>query len=645
MSSTVVTFTQVKRIISLIIATMALSLVACNLALKIKDGDMAYRLKHYGLAAELYTAEYEDTTDPQVKAYKASMASKSYTQVNDLENAYKWIVNRMTIDKSLDDLPQLGTLALSQNELSLATRVYEQLYKATNNLNYSRQLSYIKGLNYDEEQYTVTSQDYNTEYAEYSPIKYEERYILFSSDRPSDGLVGNTYTGRSSSNLYLVSESNASVFLFDDPINTEAAEGTAAFNETYSEMYFTRCTAIDERDSYCRIYQSQRFRGQWREPEPILFFDETVNVGNPAYMDSDSVLFFSAKETDNHQIYYSRKMDNGWTLPQVMQESISGPYDEKFPVVEGDTLYFSSNRTPGYGALDIYKTYINAQGNWEQPEILPAPYNSGADDFGYTTMEVFPAGNNRIKSVLLASNRKGTEGLDDIFMIEENRIIPETPTTGDPKETHKVYLAVKVVDGQDRSKLEGTVTLTDRNRDQNQSKLKNGSYITEILVDGALSVAAESYGYFNNSIQVDIPSQSSLNADTTLNVTVNLDPIEIGKEIVLENIYYDYDKSDIREDAKPSLNALVDLLKTNPSISIELASHTDCRGDADYNATLSESRAQSARLYLVQSGISGSRILSKGYGKSIPLNTCNCDDCTDDQHQENRRTSFKVTGI
>jgi len=146
MSSTVVTFTQVKRIISLIIATMALSLVACNLALKIKDGDMAYRLKHYGLAAELYTAEYEDTTDPQVKAYKASMASKSYTQVNDLENAYKWIVNRMTIDKSLDDLPQLGTLALSQNELSLATRVYEQLYKATNNLNYSRQLSYIKGL-------------------------------------------------------------------------------------------------------------------------------------------------------------------------------------------------------------------------------------------------------------------------------------------------------------------------------------------------------------------------------------------------------------------------------------------------------------------------------------------------------------------
>ncbi len=625
---------------------MALCVSACNLALKVKDGDMAYQLKHYGLAAELYISEYEATNDPQVKAYKASMASKAFTQVNDLENAYTWIVKRMSIDKSLDDLPQLGKLALSQDELSLATRVYDQLYKATNNLNYSKQLSYIERLNYDQEQYTVVSQDYNTEYSEYSPVEYEGGYILFSSDRPSERLLSNTYTGRYPSNLFLVSQSNNSVFLFDDPINTDAAEGTAAFNDTYSELYFTRCVSIDERDSYCRIYQSQRYRGQWSDPKPILFFDESINVGNPAYMDTDSVLFFSAKVTDNHQIYYSRKMDNGWTLPELMPESISGPYDERFPVVEGDTLYFSSNRTPGYGSLDLYKTSINSQGLWEQPEILSPPYNSGGDDFGYTTIQRrHRESSDRVKTVLVASNRKGTQGLDDIFLIDEYRITVDPSSISDVERKYKTYLAVRVTDSQDKSKLEGTVTLTDRKGGRTQSNLKNGSHITELNLDGNLSISAESYGYFNNTVQLDVPNQSSLNADTTLNITINLDKIEIGKEIVLENIYYDYDKSNIRQDAKPSLDALVDLLQSNPSISIELASHTDCRGDEDYNQDLSKRRAESARLYLVESGISGTRIQSKGYGESIPINSCSCNDCSDDQHQENRRTSFKVTEI
>jgi len=635
----------VKSIHYLVVGALTLILSSCNLALKVKDGDMAYQLKHYGLAAKLYIAEYEASNDPKVKAYKASMASKSYTQVNDLDNAYQWIVNRMSIDKSIDDLPQLGTLALSQNELELATKVYQQLYKATNNLNYSRQLSYIEGLNYDQERFKVTSQSFNTESSEYSPLKYEGRYILFSSDRPSDEISANTFTGRNTSNLYLVSESNASVFPFDNPINTTAAEGTATFNKTFNEMYFTRCVAIDERDSYCRVYQSRRIQGQWLEPEPILFFDESINVGNPAYMDIDSTLFFSARVDDNHQIYYSRKVEEGWTLPEMMQESISGPFDEKFPVVEEDTLYFSSNRIPGYGSLDIYKTYIDDRGYWKQPELLESPYNSGADDFGYTTLEQYPANSDKVKSVLVASNRKGTKGLDDIFAIDEYRVTPDIPVTTDPKKTYKIYLAVKVVDSNDRSKLEGTVTLINSKGDKDQNSLKKGSYITELESSENLSILAESYGYFNKTNQINIPNQANLVADTTLNVTVNLDPIEIGKEIILENIYYDYDKSDIRQDAKPSLNALIDLLKTNPSISIELASHTDCRGDFDYNRDLSKRRAESARLYLVESGISGIRIISKGYGESLPLNTCSCDDCDDDQHQENRRTSFKVTGI
>ena len=115
-----------------------------------------------------------------------------------------------------------------------------------------------------------------------------------------------------------------------------------------------------------------------------------------------------------------------------------------------------------------------------------------------------------------------------------------------------------------------------------------------------------------------------------------------NQEITLENIYYDYDKWDIRSDAEPSLNLLVKVLNENPTISIQLASHTDCRGDDDYNKNLSSKRAQSAVNYLISRGIAPSRLLAQGYGKERPAINCGCDDCTEDEHQANRRTTFKI---
>ena len=121
-----------------------------------------------------------------------------------------------------------------------------------------------------------------------------------------------------------------------------------------------------------------------------------------------------------------------------------------------------------------------------------------------------------------------------------------------------------------------------------------------------------------------------------------LDKVFKNKEITLENIYYDYDKWNIRPDAEPSLNQLVKILNENPSIRIELASHTDCRGDSDYNGSLSAKRAQSAVYYLMQNGIDASRLDARGYGEERPAINCVCDDCTEDEHQANRRTTFTI---
>ena len=121
-----------------------------------------------------------------------------------------------------------------------------------------------------------------------------------------------------------------------------------------------------------------------------------------------------------------------------------------------------------------------------------------------------------------------------------------------------------------------------------------------------------------------------------------LDQIFKNKEIVLDNIYYDFDKSDIREDAKPTLNQLANTLKQNPSIKIQLSSHTDCRGNEGYNEELSQRRAQSAVDYLISLGINANRLIAKGYGESNPAVICNCSNCTEEEHQKNRRTTFKI---
>jgi outer membrane protein OmpA-like peptidoglycan-associated protein len=129
---------------------------------------------------------------------------------------------------------------------------------------------------------------------------------------------------------------------------------------------------------------------------------------------------------------------------------------------------------------------------------------------------------------------------------------------------------------------------------------------------------------------------------TTVNHTLVLDPIFKDKEIVLENIFYDYDQWNIRDDAKPSLNSLSNIMKTNPGIRIQLSSHTDCRGTDEYNMDLSQKRAQAAIDYLMSVGIPKERLVAQGFGESKLSVNCECEKCSEDEHQKNRRTTFKI---
>ena len=171
----------------------------------------------------------------------------------------------------------------------------------------------------------------------------------------------------------------------------------------------------------------------------------------------------------------------------------------------------------------------------------------------------------------------------------------------------------------------------------------NGFFYTDVPLNKEITFTGAKLNYLNSSKTISTSNIDFGNEDSkTINLELELEKIFLDKEINLENIYYDYDKWDIKAEAKPTLDKLVQLLVDNPQINIQLSSHTDCRGEDQYNETLSQKRAQSAIEYLITKGIKPERLVAKGYGESLLTISCICEQCTEAQHQANRRTTFKI---
>ena len=402
----------------------------------------------------------------------------------------------------------------------------------------------------------------------------------------------------------------------------------------------------------------------WTEPQTLEFFDDGINYGQPALSENDSTLFFSCFHPDGaggYDLYTSTRTTSGWTPPKIMPSPINTIGDEQFPTVNGDTLYFSSDYHAGMGGLDVFKTFIRPDGTWQKPINLRAPINSGRDDFSYVLDLKESGKNNIVRQGYFSSSRKG-KGNDDIFRFTQYRLDAEMPSD-EPEDSEvteddiTIYLAVKVVENRymeaenpnsfviGKTLIKGSlVEMLIGSKVENHNTGTLGFFVVEVEKDIDFFFKAAKKGYLNNTVEystrnLDIKSGEK---EITYNIEIILSKIYKGKEINLENIYYDYDKWDIRLDAQPSLDELSNVLKQNPGIKIQLASHTDCRGEIEYNEDLSQQRAQAAVDYIISTGIDPQRLIAKGFGESQLFNLCDCETCTDEEHQENRRTTFKI---
>lgn len=504
----------------------------------------------------------------------------------------------------------------------------------------------------------------NTNQAEFGPIKLGEELILTSSKKPliykNNGLP---FLGLYKARLKSPSEIEKLELFSANLLDANANEGTPAFSKDGNTMVFARGNSGKSKDPSpdVDLYISTKRDGNWSTPERLAISDSIGWDGSPAFSRDGKTLYFSSNRRGGKGglDLYRAPMDNSGRFgrPINLGSTINTRGNEIFPYVSEDgKLYFSSDGHPSLGGLDLF--VASRSGDEIQVEHLGIPINSVGDDFGLFLADSTQG--------YFSSNRVGGKGDDDIYYFEstgsEDRWWSNEITITESNEPAKValyHLRTQIVNARNKpiakakvgikrngeiqpvmfSNAEGYLDIIDLNpADQisfNASKEKYLTKRSEFLMDGR-----------------EIPKQLLKKelTDTTFEHKITLGLAEVGEELGalfdVNPIYYDLDKSNIRPDAAAELDKIVQVLKDNPGVSIELGSHTDARASASYNLKLSQRRAESAVKYIIEHGIEASRIKAKGYGETQLINGCSDGvDCSEEAHQENRRTEFKITDL
>ncbi|MBF9253165.1 OmpA family protein [Pontibacter sp. 172403-2] len=384
------------------------------------------------------------------------------------------------------------------------------------------------------------------------------------------------------------------------------------------------------------LFLSLNRNGTWSEPKLLNINDPEAWDSSPAFSPNGKTLYFSSSRKGGlggNDIYKSTMDGNGhFSDPENLGPDINTTGNESFVSVGPDgTLYIASDGLPGLGNLDLFRVENG------KPVNMGQPINSPGDDFG-----IFPQDTT---SGYFSSNREGGRGNDDLYYF------------GKPQRKQVVFVLdgtlyqVQEGDSQRTAVPDRPVVLLNDQGKRIDGVVTNSRGKFSFVLDSATaySVIAEKPGFFTARQSVTTvgktPPLSELHEgknEVRLTAILVLNEIVEDKAIVLENIFYDYDKANIRPDAAVELDKLVQILQDNPKISIELSSHTDARGSDTYNQDLSQRRAESAVEYIISKGIDPSRITAKGYGESrlvVPNAT------TEEEHQRNRRTEFKVVRV
>ncbi|MCJ8163924.1 OmpA family protein [Pontibacter sp. E15-1] len=502
----------------------------------------------------------------------------------------------------------------------------------------------------------------NSTGADFSPVKLAEG-LLFASDRLTVDKKRQTersnWTGNGYIQLYIAKATSDSTYAAPVPlpasVNTAYHNGPAVFLEKEQTLYFTRTQVVKSSGGRANSDPTSWFKGsdngthtnrhglytavrkgdKWDNVKAFKYNSTSeFSIGHPAITPDGQVLYFVSDmpggfgETD---VYYcERQPDGSWGEPVNAGSAINTSGRESFPSLSaGGTLYFSSDGHLGMGGLDIFKA-IGAHKAWTGVENLKYPLNTSHDDFGILADSAGTRG-------MLSSGRMGQSSSDEIFTFEEYHV----PCTLIGRTVERFAVA-----GTSRKKEEPVARVL------LQLTEEGGGTPLEVYSDSNGDFAFQVKAGISYVIRGSKPEYLTQTRSLTPDCRFNTDSLKVemvfnrstpNKPIVLDNIFYDLDKYNIRPDAARELDQLVQMLNDNPEIRIELSSHTDSRQSDRYNEMLSQLRAQAASDYVVSRGIDRDRLKAKGYGETRLINRCKDGvSCSETEHQENRRTEFKI---
>lgn len=627
---------------------------SCKAVFRLESGQQAMELNRFSVATEMLKTAYEKENNPSEKRKLAEQTGDAFQSQALYEPARDWYRKSLDMGSSLPVKFKYGLMQKACEQYEEAFRTFTTYQtEAAGGFEGKKQAEQCREAiewKKNPSRWRVSPlTSCNSSGSDYGIMPLNQLW-MFVSERPSGaGAVRNEWNGQLQTNLWVWSGS--SIDSFPIPIHSAAAEGKACMSPDGNELLFTRCSINDTRHEACDIMISRKEGETWSIPERLELMDDSINVGDPFITRDGKQLYFSARapggfgQTD---LYVCDRNVGGWGVPKNLGTSINTLYSERFPFVdEKGQLYFASDGWPGMGGLDIFKSTKTGKG-WSSPQNLRYPINSGADDFGWVTYlyKSHRESDTILRAGYFSSNRPGGRGSDDLYRAEEiwrntfqlNGLIVQKKYADTTKPESLLAGLMPLAKARIEIRLVGDTARTVLWSDA------VGKFSCPLQEEADYQIAVSRNGYFSGSAAVS--TRGMKNRDSTLislYTEVELERIFPQREIVIPNIYYDYDKTSLRPESMVVLDSLFGFFLQNPDLTIEIGSHTDSRGSDAYNAKLSQGRAQSVVDYLIAKGLPPNRLQAKGYGESKLTNRCaNGVNCTEEEHQLNRRTTFRV---
>lgn len=650
-----------KRIIYFLAIILAVALTGCRGAkLSVADEQMA-RGEYYD-ASKTYRKVYNKLTKKEERGKRGEVAFKMaecHRKLNQSARAVAAYQNAIRYGFA-DSMAQLHLAEMlhAEGKFSAAIAAYKEYlmrdpnsYVAKNGLAGSEMA--LENQKSKTTRYVVkNAKMFNSRRADYAPMYFDKTCDALYFTTTNEKVTGDKkseITGMKNGDVWMVKKNEKGEWqraeTVEGELNTELDEGIVAFSPDGNTMYLTKARRELNASTGVEIYTSQRSDAKWSAPVKFEVTSDTVSsYGHPAVSPDGTFLYFTSDMPGGEggkDLWRINLKEKAGSL-ENMGNILNTPGDEMFPFVRTDSLlYFASNGHPGYGGLDLFRAELQPDGRWKVIN-MGTPVNSSADDFGIT----FGMG----ESGFFSSNRGDGRGYDHIYSFE----LPEL----------KISIAGWVLDKDEEPVPNAVIRIVgDDGSNQKEVARDDGSFKFPLKRGVKYVMLAGAKGYLNSKQEFE-----SDNAEEDAEYGIDFFLSSINKPNVVENIFYDFDQATLRPESKEALDELAQILRDNPHITIEMASHTDRWGEEKYNIDLSHRRAKSVIDYLTEVGISADRLQYQGYGETRPktvtkkiandypqfeegtilneefVNTLSEDD-QEIADQINRRTEFSVLSV